>query len=71
MTLTDKGNKLRFAFSSNAFRQYSLIETIRILAELGYQGIEIMADIPHAYPPDLNKKDVESRQLLQRDSDGC
>ena len=50
---------MKFAFSSNAFRQFSLIETIRILAKLGYQGIEIMADIPHAYPPDLNKKDVE------------
>jgi protein FrlC len=36
-----------------------LIETIRILAELGYQGIEIMADIPHAYPPHLNKMDFE------------
>jgi protein FrlC len=50
---------LKFAFSSNAFRQFDLIETIRILAELGYQGIEIMADTPHAYPPDLNREDVE------------
>jgi sugar phosphate isomerase/epimerase len=28
------------------------------LAELGYKGIEILADIPHAYPPDLKSKDV-------------
>jgi sugar phosphate isomerase/epimerase len=50
---------LKFAFSSNAFRRYDLIETIRILAELGYQGIEILADIPHAYPPDLKSSDIE------------
>ncbi len=41
---------MNFAFSSNGFRKYSLLETIRILAELGYDGIEIMADTPHAFP---------------------
>ena len=50
---------MKFAFSSNAFRKYSLIETIRILSELGYRGIEIMADTPHAYPPHLDKRDVQ------------
>jgi len=50
---------LKFAFSANAFRRYDLIETIRILTELGYQGIEILADIPHAYPPDLTGGDVQ------------
>ena len=50
---------MKFAFSSNAFRKYSLIETIRVLAELGYQGVEIMADVPHAYPSDLKKNDIE------------
>ena len=49
---------MKFAFSSNAFRKYSLVETIAILAELGYGAIEIMADVPHAYPPDLNEEDV-------------
>ena len=50
---------MRFAFSSNAFRRFTLVETIRILADLGYQGIEIMADVPHAYPPDLSDRDIE------------
>lgn len=49
---------MKFAFSANAFRKYSLIDTIEILADLGYQGIEIMADIPHAYPPDLRDTDI-------------
>ncbi len=49
---------MRFAFSSNAFPRFSLVETIRILADLGYQGIEIMADVPHAYPPHLSAGDI-------------
>jgi sugar phosphate isomerase/epimerase len=58
---------LKFAFSSNAFRRYSLVETIRILAGIGYDALEIMADAPHAYPPDLSDKDIRIiRQELSR-----
>ena len=58
---------MKFAFSSNAFRKYSLLETIKILADLGYQGIEIMADTPHAFPPDLTNLDIDSiRGALER-----
>lgn len=49
---------MKFSFSANAFRRYSLVETISIIAGLGYDGIEIMADIPHAYPPQMTAKDV-------------
>jgi len=57
----------RFAFSSNAFRKYSLVDSIAILADLGYEGIEIMADVPHAYPPHLTEGDIqEIREALDR-----
>ena len=49
---------MKFAFSSNAFLRYSLIETIHILSALGYRGIEIMADVPHAYPKHLSAGDL-------------
>ncbi|GKT06905.1 sugar phosphate isomerase/epimerase [Desulforhabdus sp. TSK] len=49
---------MKFAFSSNAFLRYDLLETIRIVASVGYQGIEIMADVPHAYPLHLSDADV-------------
>jgi protein FrlC len=49
---------MKFAFSSNAFRRYGLLETIHILAEQGYEGIEIMADVPHAYPEHLSAGDL-------------
>ncbi len=55
----------KLAFSTNAFRHFSLKETIRILAEIGYEGVEIMADVPHAYPPQLGPNDKEEiRQAL-------
>jgi sugar phosphate isomerase/epimerase len=58
---------LQFAFSSNGFRKYSLVDTIAILADLGYEGIEIMADLPHAYPPDLTDRDIRAiRKALER-----
>jgi sugar phosphate isomerase/epimerase len=49
---------MRFAFSSNAFGRYSLTEAIGLLADMGYQGIEIMADVPHAYPAHLSEDDI-------------
>lgn len=51
---------MKFAFSSNAFLRYDLLETIRIVASVGYQGIEIMADVPHAYPLHLSNADVRA-----------
>jgi sugar phosphate isomerase/epimerase len=50
---------MKFAFSTNAFRRYSLDESIRILAAAGYEGVEIMADVPHAYPLHLDDGDIE------------
>jgi sugar phosphate isomerase/epimerase len=49
---------MKFAFSANAFRKYSLFETIQALRACGYDGIEIMADVPHAFPAHLSEKDV-------------
>lgn len=45
--------KTRWSFSANAFRDYSITQTLAAVAECGYSGIEIMADRPHAYPEDL------------------
>jgi sugar phosphate isomerase/epimerase len=41
---------MNLAFSSNAYGQFSIEETIRRIAQLGYPGIEILADVPHAWP---------------------
>lgn len=58
---------MKLAFSSNAFRSHSIEETIRILAEIGYDGVELMTDAPHAWPPDVTPARIESiRAALRR-----
>lgn len=49
---------MKFAFSSNAFKRTSLQKAIRAISTAGYEGIEIMADIPHAWPPSLSTDDL-------------
>lgn len=41
---------MKLAFSSNAYLRFSFAEAARRIAQLGYRGIEIMADVPHAWP---------------------
>ena len=56
---------MEFAFSTNAFKKYSLKYTINSLSEIGYRGIEILCDVPHAYPKTLSDADCkEIKQLL-------
>jgi sugar phosphate isomerase/epimerase len=45
---------MKFAFSSNAYTNYSLTESIVEISRTGYKGIEILCDVPHAYPLPLN-----------------
>lgn len=42
---------MKFAFSSNAYRNYEIEECIDSIHLAGYDAIEIMCDIPHAFPP--------------------
>ncbi|MFL6544289.1 MAG: sugar phosphate isomerase/epimerase family protein [Candidatus Udaeobacter sp.] len=58
---------MRLAFSSNGYLRYSIEETIRRIAALGYSGIELLADVPHAWPAGLLEEQKESiRRALSR-----
>ena len=58
---------MKLAFSSNAYMRYSIEETISRVADCGYQGIEILADVPHAWPALLLPERKQSiRDQLQR-----
>jgi sugar phosphate isomerase/epimerase len=48
----------RLAFASNAMKRYSLDDAIDLVADAGYQGIEILLDTPHAFPPAVKPGDV-------------
>lgn len=54
---------MQFAFSSNAFLRFPFAEAARQIAAAGYRGIEIMADVPHAWPAYL--LEVDKRALRQ------
>ncbi|MFL6370725.1 MAG: sugar phosphate isomerase/epimerase family protein [Nitrososphaeraceae archaeon] len=55
---------MKLAFSTNAFKKYSLKESIRLIREVGYDGVEILCDVPHAYPPCLDEEDILSIQEI-------
>lgn len=58
---------MKLAFSSNAFRAHSIEETIGILSAIGYDGVELMCDGPHAWPPDVTPARIASiRAALDR-----
>jgi len=58
---------MNLAFSSNAYQRYSIEETIRRIAALGYRGLELLADVPHAWPAGLLEAEKQAiRQCLAR-----
>ncbi len=58
---------MKLAFSSNAFLHYEIEATIEAIAEIGYGGIEVLADVPHAWPAGLLPERVKAiRAALDR-----
>jgi sugar phosphate isomerase/epimerase len=41
---------MKLAFSTNAYLKYPFDQAVERLARIGYAGVEIMADVPHAWP---------------------
>jgi len=41
---------MKLAFSTNAYTRFGLLDAIRGIARAGFAGVEILADVPHAYP---------------------
>jgi sugar phosphate isomerase/epimerase len=60
---------MKFAFSSNAFLRFDLLEAIRIVSATGYEGIEIMADVPHAFPLHLTDSAIRDIRTALDDNE--
>jgi protein FrlC len=58
----------RLAFSSNAFKKNTLAEAIDSIGDIGYAGVELMADLHHAWPPtfDASRRRDVKKQLADR-----
>jgi sugar phosphate isomerase/epimerase len=57
----------RLAFSTNAFKKNTLDEAVDAIAGIGYAGVELMADMHHAYPPRMDP--ARRRDLVKRIKD--
>jgi len=44
-------SNMKLGFSTNAFTNYSLFDSIELISKIGYDGIEIVLDEPHAFLP--------------------
>lgn len=44
---------MRLAFSTNAYMRFPFDEAAERIAAIGYEGLELMADVPHAWPAGL------------------
>jgi sugar phosphate isomerase/epimerase len=51
-----------FGYSTNAFVKFGLVDAVARIAQLGFKGVEIMADRPHLYPPDVDEAELQRLQ---------
>src|SRR6516162_8787924 len=58
---------MQLAFSTNAYLKFSFAEAVRRLAAIGYRGVEIMADVPHAWPACLLDEQKEAIRSVLAD----
>jgi sugar phosphate isomerase/epimerase len=60
---------MKFGFSANAFRDYDAIEATEVINDAGYDGIELLFDQPHLYPPEASEEGTEQVREALDDND--
>jgi len=60
---------MKLAFSTNAYTKHSLTDALRGIKRAGFGAVEILADVPHAYPDaiDAALTDQTKRELEKLD----
>ena len=53
-----------FGYSTNAYVRYTVQESLQRIAALGFNGVEIMCDRPHLYPPDFDAAERAALKAL-------
>jgi protein FrlC len=60
--------RMKLAFSTNAFSRHNLFEALDGIKRAGFGGVEVLADVPHAYPDAIDTaftaKDVAELERL-------
>lgn len=58
---------MKLSFSTNAFVRYSVSQAVEKIADIGYEGVELLADIPHLYVHSVTNRDMDRlREALDR-----
>ena len=47
---------MKLAFSTNAYTRFPLLNALEGIKRAGFEAVEILADVPHAYPPQITPK---------------
>lgn len=47
---------MKLAFSTNAYTRFPLLEALEGINRAGFEAVEILADVPHAYPRQITSK---------------
>ncbi len=59
---------MKLSFSTNAFTRFSVFEAVSRIAAAGYEGVEILADSPHLFPPAFGSRDLDRLASTLRES---
>ncbi len=57
----------KLSFSTNAFVRYSIEEAVAHIADSGYSGVELLADVPHLYPSNVTDSGLAAIQSSLRE----
>jgi len=58
---------MKLAYSTNAYTHASLIDALSSIAEIGFEGAEILCDHPHLFPGITTEHEIETLQKLLKD----
>lgn len=59
---------MKLSFSTNAFVRFSLAEAVEHIARLGFEGVEILADVPHFYVERVSREELKALQEVLKSS---
>ena len=58
---------MKLSFSTNAFVKYSVAEAVEKIANSGFKGVELLADVPHLYADSVSVSDLgQLKAILDR-----
>lgn len=58
---------MRLSFSTNAYVRFEIAEAAQRIAAIGYEGVELLADVPHLYAASVTERDLRRlKSVLDR-----